>query len=254
MNIFSVINIDIVNSRKLQDRQAIQETLNNYIKEVNNTFKEDLASSITMTLGDEWQIVLKEPNKSYCIIDKFQRLLKKYNIDIYAGIGIGSISTKIYDDTRLMDGECFVKAREALNISKNNNRFYSKNLNSKKNRIYFNGENINFINHTLTTPILREVAVTGEEESLCSLSINNIINTLIENNEVLKSKITNKQLEIIDLYEKVGSYNNIVKNRPEISKASISQKLNDANYFVINNNDFMIQSLLDLYCKIRGGS
>lgn len=255
MRIFSVINIDIVGSRKLKNRAFIQEDLNKYIKELNLEFRDVLASPITFILGDEWQIVLKKPSRSYHIIDKFQRFLKKENIDIYAGIGMGTISTDVYEDTRLMDGECFVKAREALSIVKNKNRFYNKQLNSKKNNIYFNAKELPFIEqYALGSSTYKEVALTSDEDKLDGVYINKIINTLIENNEILKNKITDKQLKIIELYEELGSYNNIVKKSEDISKADISQKLNSSNYFVIDNNNYLIESLLELYCAIRKGN
>lgn len=255
MRIFSVINIDIVGSRRLKNRELIQENLNNYIQKLNMEFRDILASPITFVLGDEWQIILKKPSKSYHIIAAFQKFLRKENIDIYAGIGIGTISTDLYEDTRLMDGECFVRAREALSIVKNKNRFYNKQLNSKKNNIYFNAKEFPFIEqYVLGSSSYKEVALTSDDDELYGVSINKIINTLIENNEILKNKITDKQLKIIELYEELGSYNNIVKKSQDISKADISQKLNGSNYFVINNNNYLIESLMELYCTIRKGN
>ncbi len=252
--LYSVINMDLVASRNIKARPLLQKKLHNYIEKVNMECKDILLAPITITLGDEWQIVLKKPGKSYYMVEKFQKFLAEEKIAIYAGIGIGTISTEIYKDTRLMDGECFIKAREALNISKDENRFYSKRLNSKKNRIYFNGEEIDFLNNIETLPTFKEVAVTYEKDEDYFLSINSIVNTIIENNEVLKSKITDKQLEIIKLYEKYGSYNNIIKEKEHLTKASISQKLNDSSYFVIKNNNFMIELLIELYCNIREGN
>ncbi|MBU5484758.1 SatD family protein [Clostridium sp. MSJ-11] len=255
MKLFSVINIDIVASRNIKNRQIVQEELIEYIKKLNIELKDILATSITFTLGDEWQIVLKQPSKSYYVVDKFQKFLKSKGINIYAGIGIGTISTSIYSDTRLMDGECFLIGREALNIVKEKNRFYSKQLNSTKNNIYFSAKNMFFVKLPAEkSTILEEVAITREQEENYDLSINKVINTLIENNEVLKSGITSKQLEIIELYERLGSYNNIIKENPGLSKANISQKINASNYFVINNNNLIIESMLDLYCNIRKGN
>lgn len=255
MRIFAVINIDIVGSRKLKDRKIVQENLRAYIQKLNLELKDILLAPIKITLGDEWQIVLKDVSKSYYLINKFQNYLRKKNINVYAGIGIGDISTGIYEDTASMDGESFIKAREALNIVKNKNRYYNSELNSKKNNIYFNAEEVSFVNEFMKKAfIFSEVALTTSCEKEYDLSINKIINTLIENNEVLKDKITDKQLEIIELYEELGSYNNIIKQRSDLSKADISQKLNVSNYFVINNNNFIIEALIASYCKIRKDS
>ncbi|WP_411681170.1 SatD family protein [Clostridium thailandense] len=255
MGVFAVVNIDIAGSRKLKDRKVLQEDLRAYIQKLNLELKDILLTPMRITLGDEWQVVLKEPNKSYYIINRFQSHLRKKNISIYAGIGMGDISTNVYDNTTSMDGECFIKAREALNVSKNKNRYYNRELNSKKNNIYFNAEEISFENEFMKkASMFSEVAFTTSCEKEYDLSINKVINTIIENNEVLKDKITDKQLEIIELYEEFGSYNNIIKQRAEISKADISQKLNVSNYFVINNNNFIIENLIASYCRMRKGS
>lgn len=128
---YTVINIDIVDSRKIINRADFQKSLENYIEIVNSEFKNSLLAPITITLGDEFQIILKRVRQSYTIINRFQQLLKEKSVNIYAGIGIGSISTDIYSDTRKMDGECFIKAREALTIIKNKN-YSTKEINSKK--------------------------------------------------------------------------------------------------------------------------
>ncbi len=100
---------------------------------------------------------------------------------------------------------------------------------------------------------LGEVAITAGENVELIPTLNNIINSMIENNEVLKHKVTNKQWEIIQLYDKLGSYNNMVKQAQSISKADISQKINGSNYFVIKNNNLSIEGLIRLYCEIKEG-
>ncbi|WP_066497293.1 SatD family protein [Abyssisolibacter fermentans] len=254
--LYSVINIDIVGSRKLVNRKIIQEKINYYISYMNKEYIDLLLSPITITLGDEWQIILKTPSKSYRIIDKFQELLREDNIKIYAGIGLGKLSTKVYKDIRLMDGECFINARKALNIVKNKNTFYNHFINTKKNRIYFCGEIETFIEKNDKYSInLDEIAATSDMIGTDdNFSINALINALIENTEVLKNNITNKQQEIINLYKKYGSYNNIIKGNNLLTKSSISQKLNDSNFFVINKNNLIIELLIEYYCKIREDS
>jgi hypothetical protein len=255
MKLYGVINMDIVNSRYLANRKVLQEKIHSYINYMNEKYKNVLLASITITLGDEWQIVIKEPHKGYKIISSFQKLLRKDGISVYSGFGIGTISTDMYEDTRIMDGECFIKAREALNIAKNKNRFYNKLINSKKNNVHFNGSDIYFNEMFFNQSFpIEEVAITsGDNVAEQKLTINNIINAMIENNEILKHKITAKQWDIIGLYEKFGSYNNVVKELETTSKADISQKINSSNYFVIKNNNLNISKLLKLYCEIKEG-
>ncbi|SCG82045.1 hypothetical protein DW1_0425 [Proteiniborus sp. DW1] len=271
MCIYGVINIDMINSRKLSNRSNIQSDLKNYIRLVNSNYQKYLLAPITITLGDEWQIVVKDLSKSYKFVELFQKFLEKYEVDIYAGIGVGTLSTEIYEDTRLMDGECFIKAREALDIVKDNNRFYQKLLHSNVNNVFFKGSEI-FIHKldTVTDDSRKEYAFDEVAASMViadsldcfgdsnnysdDVSLNMIINALIENTEVLKRRITKKQFEIIELYKKEGSYNNIIKKNPNISKASISQKLHASNYFLIENNRLIIDKLFKVYHEIRKGN
>ncbi|QUI25540.1 hypothetical protein HZI73_26030 [Vallitalea pronyensis] len=251
--IYSVINIDMVNSRKLSQRLTIQDELLEMVDDFNKEYTSLLLSPMTLTLGDEWQAVLKKPEKTYFIIDQLQQVFKKAHINIYAGVGIGEISTAIYSDTRKMDGECFILAREAIKIVKNKNVFYNDYIHSKKNRVFFNAKPV-MVNNRYDT--FSEIAATRIDETTSiddttPITLMNIINNLVENNEVLKSKITAKQQDIITLYKQHNSYNKIMKFNKNTSKASISQKLNDAHYFVIKNNDDMIESMIGLYIRLR---
>lgn len=254
MKLYGVINMDIVDSRLLNNRKDVQENIHEYLDVWNNKHKDILLTPITITLGDEWQIVLKNTYKGYEVINAFQSFLRKKDIYVYSGFGVGTISTSIYNDTRLMDGDCFINAREALNIAKNKNRFYNKQMNSKKNNVYFNAEDLSFkVALPSTLDSIGEVAITAGEDEDQIPTVNNIINSMIENNEILKHKVTNKQWETIQLYDKLGSYNNIVKQDETITKADISQKINGSNYSVIKNNNLNIEGLIRLYCEIKEG-
>lgn len=76
MCIYGVVNIDMVNSRKLSNRPKVQDDLKEYIKSANLDYRDYLLAPITVTLGDEWQIVLKDPSNSYKFIELFQNFLR----------------------------------------------------------------------------------------------------------------------------------------------------------------------------------
>ncbi|MBE6050881.1 MAG: hypothetical protein E7214_09600 [Clostridium sp.] len=239
--IYSVINMDIVGSRKLKDRVSIQDSLKLYFDELNIKYSDVLATNITFTLGDEWQIILKSPEESYNIINEINIYLQSLNIKSYSGIGFGTISTKIYNTTSEMDGEAFIYARKALNIAKGK----GNNLNSKLNKVFFKANPCYFFKEEDS---FKEVALTSLDEEASTVgSLNNIINVLIENTEILFNKITPKQLETILFYENLKSYSKMVDEGVANSKSSISQKLNAAEYFVFNNNKKYIKQLLSLY-------
>ena len=241
MKLYSVINMDIVGSRKIENRENFQEGLISYFNELNLKYNDILVSPITITLGDEWQIVLNKPEESYNLVNKIRFFLLKHSVQVYSGIGIGEISTLVYESPLKMDGEAFILAREALNIAKDRN---NSEKNSSRNRVYFNG-----IKHSLEGNISREIAITSDDDIL-SLSFNSIINTIIENNEIILSKMTEKQIEAIILYKEYGTYNKIIAANKANSKSSISQRLSSSEYLVFEKNSELINTLLKRYSEV----
>lgn len=240
--IYSVIDMDIVGSRNIEFREVIQEKLRKYFFELNNKYSSILAANIGFTLGDEWQILLNAPEESYNMVFEINSYLKTLGIKTYAGIGIGSISTKVYSNTSDMDGKAFIYAREALNLCKERR----SNLSSKHNRVYLMGEYKFPLNKYSN---IKEVALTSLSNMENNKTQTYVINTLIENTEILFNKVTLKQLEVMKLYEKYNSYNKMVHCGVINSKSDISQKLNAAEYFAIVNNKSCIRELLINYIE-----
>ena len=61
---------DIVNSKKLDDRNAVQINLKSLLKRINEKYTEDIASNFMITLGDEFQGLLKCGNNVMNIISE----------------------------------------------------------------------------------------------------------------------------------------------------------------------------------------
>lgn len=110
-----VITGDIKKSRKLENRSEVQKRLKSGLSEINLKYKEELLSDFMITLGDEFQGVLKSPEKCYSVFLDIQDSL---HLNIYFGIGIGDIETEIYEKTIEMDGSAFYRSREALKEAK----------------------------------------------------------------------------------------------------------------------------------------
>lgn len=257
MSIYSVLNIDLVGSRKIENRIEIQSEIKNYFSILNNKYDNILVAPITFTLGDEWQIVIREIKESYNIFTEIKLFLRLNNINCYCGIGIGGISTKEANDTREMDGEAFIYAREAINIAKKSNRFYNDVLHTKDCNLVLIGKNINTPNNNqlLVSELDDELecAIDSDIDDIIPLNFIDIINNIIQNNEMIESKFTDKQIEIISLYEKFGSYSNIEKEYPTYTKSGISNKLSAANYSLTIYNKKVISDLLRKYANSIGG-
>lgn len=225
--------MDIVNSRNLKNRDDLLISLKGVFKSIEDEYKDIFVAPITITLGDEWQIIISDLKEIYEIFNKIKIFLYKRNISVYAGIGIGSLSTPLSNDTREMDGEAFINAREALNIAKSNKNFYSKKLYTKDCRVAL-------LANKIQDSEIKEVAITSYNEKT---SLIDVINTLIQNNEMIENKYTRKQMEIISLYEEKQSYSDIEK-KLNIDKSNISRKLTTSNYFLTIHNKKIIKDLL----------
>jgi hypothetical protein len=286
MKLYGVVTMDIVGSRNLVNRPDIQELLDEYIQYINEKYLQYLAAPVSFTLGDEWQLITNCPSKVYDFVHLFQQKLWGLGVRFYAGIGIGELSTAIYNDVRKMDGECFIAARQAIEISKNKMHYSRRNnyVYSKNNKVFFkylgkyqdNSKTIfdteyvlellkNVSEFDLDDRVL-EVALSTDIDEFPQRNITmtndisfrlavleNVINLIIENNEILKDKMTNKQKEIYVQQFNTGSYRKIVEQYGG-SISNISQSLNVAQYYAIQNNHSMVKVLIKIYCLlILGG-
>lgn len=286
MELYGVVTMDLVGSRSLENRPQIQEQLGKLIEQINQNHNEFLVAPINFTVGDEWQLVTNHPDKAYDFIHLFQQELWQIGVKFYAGVGIGRISTNLNSDTRRMDGPCFIAAREAIDISKTKPR-YGRGRNyiySKSSKIFFKHfteksfSNINkntyddfavydLLGKTQGVELRKhntEAAVTSEvdyeknqynsfllsnDNELKLYALEAIINLTIENNEILKDKMTAKQKEIYKQYFNAGSYRKIADENIR-SISSISQSLNTAEYYTIQRNHAMVGMLINDYCEL----
>lgn len=287
--LYGAVTMDIVGSRKIKNRIHIQDKLNTYIEHINSKYKSILPSKICITLGDEWQLITDKPDECYNIIHEFQKLLWLDEIKIYAGIGIGFLSTRVYEDIRKMDGSCFSLAREALEIAKTKYTKRSNLIHSRENHVYFKHDKVvsnklffkedykpdpceNHREIAITQDINRQVGTYGRSEYGQTLCIETVLNNIIENNEILKEKMTSSQKKIYYLYGELGSYNRIIdflEGKPfaeddkriagfyirnmsssRESESGISQKLNSANYWTIQHNQMMVSKLINYFFNL----
>lgn len=224
MKLYSVIKMDLVNSRTIENRYEVQELLTQYLSEISQKYIDQLVTPITISLGDDWIIVLNNCELSYTLYLEISHYLKQHGLSAYAGIGIGSIETNESHDVRNMHGSAFDLADKNLKIAKANKYNYQKNIPTKACRVYLSG-------------------LPGASDS-SNLSLDTMVNTLIQNNELLLSKITLLQDEVIGLYETYGSYQEIIDNFPHMTKRKLSDALKKSNYWLMKENVHAIQQLI----------
>lgn len=207
---------DIIESRAMQDRSDVQRKIKKLLEDINEKFKDDIAARFTITLGDEFQGLLKSSKALMEIIDLIK--LKFYPNKLRFGIGFGEMYTEIIAEQAIgSDGPAYYAARKAVeDIKKSNNRYEQPDQDIQ---IYNYDENDKYKFDLLNSAL-----------SLC---------TLIENGW------TEKQREVIThlLFHD--------KSQREIAKAiglkqsSVQRRLTSGGYFTYSRAKESIKSFIN---------
>ena len=106
---------DVIDSKMVQERFNLQKQLEKTLRKMNELFGDYLASCFTLTLGDEFQALLKVDAPVFQIIDTLRSELSPTQLRF--GIGLGEIVTTI-DPLQSIgaDGPAYWNARAAINL------------------------------------------------------------------------------------------------------------------------------------------
>lgn len=106
---------DVIDSKMVQERFDLQKQLEKTLQTMNELFGEFIASNFTLTLGDEFQGLLKVDAPVFQIIDTLRSELTPTQLRF--GIGLGEIVTDI-DPLQSIgaDGPAYWNARAAINL------------------------------------------------------------------------------------------------------------------------------------------
>ena len=106
---------DVIETKMVQERFDLQKQLEKTLQTMNELFGEFIASNFTLTLGDEFQGLLKVDAPVFQIIDTLRSELTPTQLRF--GIGLGEIVTDI-DPLQSIgaDGPAYWNARAAINL------------------------------------------------------------------------------------------------------------------------------------------
>lgn len=108
---------DLKKSRQLINREKTQYQIIHMLKAANVIFSQNIVVPFIITLGDEWEGLLRNNSDYSRILHFFHKSLN--DIDFYCGIGIGPVSIRNFELTvNQLDGPSFYLAREALKQAK----------------------------------------------------------------------------------------------------------------------------------------
>lgn len=114
-----VVTGDIVASRRVEDRAALQARLQKLLAGLNRRHSEVIEVPFAVSGGDEFQGVLAAGAPVFALADEVAREL--YPVRVRLGVGIGSIATRLAARSQEMDGEAFAFSRSAVDDARANN-------------------------------------------------------------------------------------------------------------------------------------
>ena len=130
---------DVIDSKMVQERFDLQKQLEKTLQTMNELFGEFIASNFTLTLGDEFQGLLKVDAPVFQIIDTLRSELTPTQLRF--GIGLGEIVTAI-DPLQSVgaDGPAYWNARAAINFVHQKNDYGNTQIyfsSGKENQDFF---------------------------------------------------------------------------------------------------------------------
>lgn len=102
---------DVVRSRRIRDRAASQADLEGFVAHLNDAFRPDLLTFVSISRGDEIQALFA---RGAAIPDVVWESSSRFEHPIRFGIGLGTLNTGFGLDPRLTDGPVWWAARAAL--------------------------------------------------------------------------------------------------------------------------------------------
>lgn len=209
---------DIKSSKHLDNRRAIQSCLKEVLDAVNDEYRDELASKFMITLGDEFQGLLKTGAAAVFIVDKIER--EMHPVKLRFGIGVGEITTDINAGMPLgADGPAYYNARKIINELKASEK---KKMESKVN------VKIEVQNHA---------------------EISELINTVFSLLTTIKETWTSRQVEIINVYLECGGTQEDAARVLQINQSNVQKALACSNFYTYRK---AIESVAKVLSEIKG--
>lgn len=115
---YIAVKFDMVHSKKLQRRSAVQKHFLLMAKEINVKFSDCLEAEFIVTHGDEAQALLGVSQAKW-VFRVFEHLaISMAEVHLRCGIGLGTLSTELQKASIGMDGEAWQNAKQAIDNAK----------------------------------------------------------------------------------------------------------------------------------------
>lgn len=209
---------DIKRSKQLAHRGDTQRKLIQTLDGVNRAYAGEIASRFMVTLGDEFQGLLRRGAQALRIVDQIERDM--YPVRLRFGIGAGAITTDINAAVPLgADGPAYYLAREAITEV--------KACESRKQ-----------------APTRSLYLKTEGNEALCGL-----INAAFSLLTSIKDTWTPRQAAIISAYIQNGGTQTDAARKLGVTPSNVQKTLRAANYYTYRS---AVESISAALAEIRG--
>jgi hypothetical protein len=191
---------DIVESKKIVGRNEVQYTLKSILNLINEKYMDDIASKFMITLGDEFQGLLKCGKNVMNIISDIE--IAMLPVRLRFGVGIGMIDTEINPDIPLgADGPAYHNARKMIDELKKKEKQYKESHSN--------------------------IMIAADWDEHIAILLNSILSLC----STVKSKWSKRQTEIINCY--LNSDNNQYKTAEKLSitQSSVNKALDNSSYY-----------------------
>ena len=218
MQTYLAIIGDIIDSKKIKNRAEVQSTMIKTFQEINQECSGLIVSKFTLTIGDEFQALLKPARDVWQLLDL---LAVRISGPFRLGLGYGEIRTQIDPDQSLgADGEAFWRARDAIQT------VHVQNWNGRCHVLFKGGHN--------------------KQDTL--------LNSLILAAETIKAQWTHSQAELFGALMKAGIYHvdfnqKSIAEELGLSESALSKRLTASNIKVYFQLRETLGQLLEDYGK-----
>ena len=191
---------DIVASKSIKDRASAQEKLSLTLEKINEAYEPDIAAKFMITLGDEFQGLLKNGTYAVDIVERIGRVL--YPVQVLFGIGIGPITTSIDPERPLgADGPAYYHARAAVDTLK-------------------------ALEHKRMEPRSDiRIGIEGDPD------ITEALNAIFSLNAALKSRWAARQREVVGMYLDGGGTQTQIAAQLGVHQSTVQKALAQANFY-----------------------
>lgn len=213
--LYAVIIGDMINSKKIPNRQEAQRELQNVLDKMNSKYNEAIASKFTITRGDEFQCLIKE-DSIHLIPEIIDRISFQFTYPVRFGIALGTIESDLNPNQCIgMFGQAFTLAEMAIEAAKQ----------KKKNDYGLNVVRYDLAYTPYHAPVNALNASSAFIASMWTIGQREILKVLLENDiydeyfsQIELAKLLNKDSGNINRRVKSSGIKIYLRNKKEIGK------------------------------------